>query len=184
MTHNKLWLKMQTTGGNPRLHQPIEIVGLVTDGILGIVLGKTNILVRTRDFTIWESTQKERHTDSGMVELIDFKGYNLETADVVLNAFLSRFFEKEHKIVICGDCVALEKSFIEELFPTSAKRLSNCVIDVTAFRETVRDLEQETRHRPLRGSVTNSNDTEEDLELTRQETISLIGRIQTLGSII
>lgn len=184
MTNNKLWLKMQFTGPDPKVHQPIEIAVAVSDGILGKVIGKTEILVRPGSMTNWDDNYFELHEESGVLDIADFKGFPIETCDILLNSFLSRFFPKDEKIIICGDCPILEKEFIESRFPTTAKRIGNCVIDVTAFREVVKDLERDLRIDPVDIAPRESYLTESDLENTREEVVFLIGRIQTLGSLL
>jgi len=132
-----VWVDLETEGLEPEQHQILEACFAVTDINLNLLVSY-NAPLRpyispTKDRL--SVITYEMHTKSGLLK--DVAGASLQLHEYERNvvAMLKNFINQP--IVLCGNSVWFDKSFIVRHMPTLAQALHYRVIDVSSFKEFV-----------------------------------------------
>lgn len=139
VTKKMFWVDLEMTGLDEYNDKILEIGVIITDinfKILEtyhrIVYQEQSVLDNMNDWC------KENHGKSGLSALVP-KGTPQSTVEKDLIAIVERFYEKKEKVVLCGNSVGMDKRFIDVHMPDFAKKTHYRIVDVTSFKEVVRN---------------------------------------------
>jgi oligoribonuclease len=131
----------------------LEMTGLdeATDSILEVAIALSG-----PDFKIIEQYQrvvfqppsvvegmnewcKKTHGESGLTAAIP-SGTPLAQVEQEVLALIEKHYEKNDRVVLCGNSIGNDRRFIDQYMPELAKRLHYRLIDVSSFKEVYREL--------------------------------------------
>lgn len=144
-----LWVDLETTGlgydpADPQATTPdaiLEVAAIITDSNLDEVstFGPFPIAATDADLALMGDYVRNMHTETGLLERINAgKGHRLGTVDSAMHGWMSHNGLVK-KVNLAGSSVKLDFEFIRRHMPQVFSTLGYRVIDVSSFKEALRD---------------------------------------------
>ena len=132
------WVDLEMTGLDAHTDRILEAAVIITDLELQvldtlhrIVYQPKEILDRMNDWC------KQTHGKSGLTAMIA-NGLPIEAVEKDMLDLANKYYAPSEKVVLCGNSINMDKTFIDRYMPDLAKRLHYRVVDVTSFKEMFR----------------------------------------------
>ena len=147
------WLDMEMTGLSPEKDVIIEVAAIVTDKEFKELDSYHNVVKQEQKYLdAMDSWNQKCHRKTGLYNLVS-KGKSLHQAEQDLLALLENHFQTNEKIVLAGNCIYQDRSFIRRYMPLLEKKLYYRMLDVTAWKLIAQQkgflFEKENKHRAL-----------------------------------
>lgn len=147
------WLDMEMTGLSPETDVIIEVAAIVTDKQFKELDTYHNVVKQEQKYLeAMDSWNQKCHRKTGLYDLVP-KGNSLYQVEQDLLSLLEAHFQTEEKIILAGNCIYQDRSFIRKYMPQLEKKLYYRMLDVTAwklfFEREGFAFEKSNRHRAL-----------------------------------
>lgn len=147
------WLDLEMTGLCPETDVIIEVATIVTDKQFEELETYHNVVKQEQKYLEAMDTWNQKcHRKTGLYELVS-KGKPLHQVEQDLLSLLESHFQSEEKIVLAGNCIYQDRSFIRKYMPRLEKKLYYRMLDVTAwklfFEREGFAFEKSNKHRAL-----------------------------------
>lgn len=148
------WVDLEMSGLDENQDHILEVAVVMTD--LNFQTLETYHRVVYQPHSVLENMNewcKTTHGKSGLSALVPY-GTLLGTVEQDLMQLVTRHYQSDEKVVLCGNSVGMDKSFIDKQMTGFAKRLHYRVVDVTSFKEIFRskyniEIKKKEGHRAL-----------------------------------
>ena len=148
-----LWLDLEMTGLVPETDVIIEAAACITTKDFKELESYTSVVKQDQSYLKkmdkWNQTC---HRKSGLYPLIP-KGKQLSVVEDDLLYLIEKFYKKEEEVILAGNCIYQDRSFIRRYMPRLEKRLYYRMLDITAWKLIFEDknivFEKKNSHRAL-----------------------------------
>ncbi|UDG81244.1 Oligoribonuclease [Candidatus Profftia lariciata] len=136
--NNLIWIDLEMTGLDPKVHKIIEIATLVTDSYLNILAEGPVIAIYQSDqhLALMDSWNIRTHTDSGLISRVKNSLFNVSDAEEKNILFL-RQWVSEGVSPICGNSVGQDRRFLFYYMPNLERYFHYRYLDVSTVKELV-----------------------------------------------
>ena len=124
------------TGLDPDRHVIVEIATLVTDDDLNVIAEGPDLVVHAEEseLAIMDDVVRRMHTTSGLLEAIRASTVTLEQAGAATLEFV-RQHVPSGGTPLCGNSIAMDRSFLHEHLPELDRHFHYRSIDVSTLKE-------------------------------------------------
>ncbi|XBC39725.1 MAG: oligoribonuclease [Buchnera aphidicola (Chaetogeoica yunlongensis)] len=135
---NLIWIDLEMTGLNPKIHKIIEIATLVTDKNLNILAQGPIIVIHQNqcELNLMNQWNITTHTKNGLINKIKHSLYDEHLAEKKIITFLKKWIPK-NKSPMCGNSISTDRLFLKEYMPTLEKYFHYRQIDVSSIKELI-----------------------------------------------
>lgn len=142
ITHNWLWLDLETTGLVETDGEILEIAMAVVDdgpeGTFEVIDSCETVILNSRQ-TGMHPTVLEMHTRNGLLAAIaQGEGLALGDAEPMCEAFVDQYLPAGKQVLLAGNSVHFDLRWIKVHMPKLAARFSHRVFDVSTLGEAAR----------------------------------------------
>ena len=142
MNKRLFWIDLEMTGLDEKVDSILEVAVIITDLDFNcleeyhrVVYQPASVLEKMNDWC------KKIHGESGLTQAVP-NGTPLSQVETELVELASRHFKSDDRIVLAGNYVGNDKSFVDHHMQTFAKKLHYRLIDVSSYKEIFRDKYQ------------------------------------------
>ncbi|QIQ42181.1 MAG: oligoribonuclease [Buchnera aphidicola (Microlophium carnosum)] len=133
---NLIWIDLEMTGLDPKIHRIIEIATLITDVNLNIISEGPVIPIHQKKEQIllmdnWNTTI---HKKNGLIERVEKSLYDEKKAEFETILFLKKWVPIQAS-PICGNSIAQDRRFLFQYMPTLERYFHYRYIDVSTLKE-------------------------------------------------
>ncbi|XBC40741.1 MAG: oligoribonuclease [Buchnera aphidicola (Nurudea yanoniella)] len=134
--NNLIWIDLEMTGLNPKIHKIIEISTLITNEELKILsIGPTIAIFQNHDhLKLMNNWNQKIHYNNGLVNRIHKSSYNEKLAEMKTISFLKKWVPKNTS-PMCGNTISKDRQFLFKYMPTLEKYFHYRQIDVSTIKE-------------------------------------------------
>lgn len=134
--NNLIWIDLEMTGLEPKVHKIIEIATVVTDSELNILAQGPVIAVQTPQEALdkMDNWCVTHHGNSGLTKRVQESTVSLIEAEVQTIDFL-REFVPAGKSPMCGNSICQDRRFMVEQMPELEKFFHYRNLDVSTLKE-------------------------------------------------
>jgi oligoribonuclease len=148
------WIDMEMTGLDERTDYILEVAIIITDLNFNeletyhrVVFQPKEILENMNDWC------KNQHGKSGLTSLVP-NGMPLSQVENEILELVDRHYQKDEKVVLCGNSVGQDKKFVDSHMKKFSERCHYRIVDVTSFKEIFRskyglEVKKADNHRAL-----------------------------------
>jgi len=129
------WLDMEMTGLDENVDSILEVAVIITDLDLkeldkyeAVVFQTPDILEKMNEWC------KKTHGASGLTKLVA-TGTALGQVEKDLLTLLDKHFDKNERVILCGNSISNDRRFIDKYMKNFANKLHYRLIDVSSFKE-------------------------------------------------
>lgn len=151
---NFLWVDLEMTGLDEKIHHVLEVAAVVTDEKLKVLDQMHRIVHQPEDIlALMDEWCVRTHGESGLTAAVR-TGTPLEKVEDELLALIDKHFKPDERIVLSGNSVGNDRRFIDAYMIRVAKRLHYRLLDVSSFKEVFRErygirFEKKNAHRAI-----------------------------------
>jgi oligoribonuclease len=133
---NLIWLDLEMTGLDPKLHKIIEIATIVTDSDLNILAEGPVIAIYQPQSELdkMDGWNVKHHGDSGLIERVKASHCNESDAQRMTLNFLSQWVSAGQS-PICGNTICQDRRFLVETMPLLASYFHYRNLDVSTLKQ-------------------------------------------------
>jgi len=136
---NLIWIDLEMTGLEPKIHQIIEIATVVTDSELNVLAEGPVIAIQTEQACLdlmddWCTTH---HGKSGLTHRVKQSLVTMQEAERLTIEFVSRYVPAG-KSPMCGNSICQDRRFMVEQMPLLEKFFHYRNLDVSTLKELAR----------------------------------------------
>ncbi|QCI20692.1 oligoribonuclease [Buchnera aphidicola (Brachycaudus cardui)] len=133
---NLIWIDLEMTGLNPKIHRIIEIATLITDFNLNIIAEGPVISIHQKkeDILNMDQWNTNVHTKNGLIERVKKSLYNECQAEIETILFLKKWVSIKSS-PICGNSVGQDRRFLFQYMPKLENYFHYRCIDVSTLKE-------------------------------------------------
>ncbi|MCY4512448.1 MAG: oligoribonuclease [Bdellovibrionales bacterium] len=130
-----LWLDLEMTGLIPETDVIIEAAAIITNEQLEELDCYHKVVKQSKNhLEKMDKWNQKCHRQSGLYDLIP-KGKDLFLVEEDLLSLVTKHFgEKDHIVILAGNCISQDRSFIRKYMPRLDKKLFYRMLDVTAWK--------------------------------------------------
>lgn len=134
-----VWIDLEMTGLDPRVHTIIEIATLITDNELNIVAEGPDLAIATSEPLLDEMDEWNvtHHTNSGLLEQVRTSTVTLAQAEQLTLEFVQAWCT-ERSAPLCGNSIWQDRRFVHKYMPQLAEWLHYRSVDVSSVKELAR----------------------------------------------
>ncbi len=134
--NNLIWIDLEMTGLNPKIHRIIEIATLITDNNLSILDIGPNLVIKQKKkhLSKMNSWCLKVHNRSGLLKLVHNSVINECYAETLTLQFLQKWV-KYKSSPICGNTVSQDRRFLFKYMPRLEDFFHYRYIDVSSLKE-------------------------------------------------
>jgi oligoribonuclease len=131
------WIDLEMTGLDPARNVIVEIATIVTDDELKIVAeGPDLVLGATREqLEAMDDVVRRMHTTSGLLTAIGKSTVTVEDATAATLEFLKSQLPTAGSVPLCGNSIAMDRSFLRQYMPAVDDYFHYRTIDVSTIKE-------------------------------------------------
>ncbi|QCI21279.1 oligoribonuclease [Buchnera aphidicola (Hyperomyzus lactucae)] len=155
---NLIWIDLEMTGLNPKIHRIIEIATLITDSNLNIIAeGPVIPIYQKKEYiSLMNSWNIITHTKNGLIKRSNESLYDEKKAEIETILFLKKWTTIQSS-PICGNSIAQDRRFLLEYMPNLESYFHYRCIDVSTLKELAQrwypviynKLKKKNNHRAL-----------------------------------
>ena len=129
------WLDMEMTGLIPETDVIIETAAVVTDEKLEELDCYSSVVKQGKNhLESMDKWNQKCHRQSGLYDLVS-KGKDLFLVEEDLLSLVTKHFsEEDRSVILAGNCISQDRSFIRKYMPRLEKKLFYRMLDVTAWK--------------------------------------------------
>jgi oligoribonuclease len=134
------WIDLEMTGLDETTDSILEVAIAVTGPDFGIIEQYQSVVFQSA--AVVEGMNdwcKKTHGESGLTAAIP-AGKPIARVETEVLALIDKHYDKNDRVVLCGNSVGNDRRFIDKYMPELAKRLHYRLIDVSSFKEVYREL--------------------------------------------
>ncbi|WAI18296.1 MAG: oligoribonuclease [Buchnera aphidicola (Acyrthosiphon caraganae)] len=133
---NLIWIDLEMTGLNPKIHRIIEIATLITDTNLNIISEGPVIPIHQKkeQILLMDHWNKKVHTKNGLIKRVEKSIYNEKRAEFETILFLKKWVPIQSS-PICGNSIAQDRRFLFRYMPKLENYFHYRYIDVSTLKE-------------------------------------------------
>lgn len=137
--NNLIWIDLEMTGLDPRIHKIIEIASIVTDKDLNILAQGPELAIQqpAEDLAAMDEWNTKTHTDSGLVQRVQTSKVTLQHAERATLEFIAQWVPKGCS-PICGNSIAQDRRFLYTGMPDLESWFHYRYLDVSTLKELAR----------------------------------------------
>jgi oligoribonuclease len=134
--NNLVWIDMEFTGLDPRIHVVLEIACIITDSYLNIQKQGPDIAIHYGADILGKMDEwnKTHHFRSGLLEKVKKSGETNESAENKMLTFISTYCERKTALM-CGNSIYQDRYFLKIHMPRIDAFLHYRNIDVSTVKE-------------------------------------------------
>jgi len=135
-----VWMDLEMTGLDPRIHRIVEIATIVTDNQLEIVAEGPDLVVHASDddLATMDDFVTNMHTKSGLLNQIKESTVTLEDAGAQTLAFIKDHVKTPRTVPLCGNSIGTDRRFLDIYLPDIENFLHYRSVDVSTLKELAR----------------------------------------------
>ncbi|ALD15495.1 oligoribonuclease [Buchnera aphidicola (Aphis glycines)] len=135
---NLIWIDLEMTGLNSKIHRIIEIATLITDIQLNILAQGPVIAINQKEkyMSLMNEWNKQNHINTGLVEKVKKSTYNESQAELKTISFLEKWVSSKSS-PMCGNSIYQDRIFLNQHMPKLEKYFHYRSIDVSTVKELV-----------------------------------------------
>jgi oligoribonuclease len=135
---NLIWIDLEMTGLNPKIHRIIEIATLITDINLNIVSEGPVIAIHQNKehISLMDAWNIKTHKKNGLINRVKASLYDERQAEIKTIFFLKKWVPIQSS-PICGNSVAQDRRFLFKYMPKLENYFHYRYIDVSTLKELV-----------------------------------------------
>lgn len=151
---NKIfWLDMEMTGLYPEKNVIIEAAAVITDADLKEIEAYESVIKQPQKYLDeMDKWNQKCHRKSGLYPLIS-NGRELSSVEMDLLHLVEQHFGDSDKVILAGNCVFQDRSFIRKYMTRLEKKLFYRMLDVSSwkllFQKKGFTFEKQNKHRAL-----------------------------------
>ena len=147
------WLDMEMTGLYPEKDVIIEVGAIITDSELNELETYESVVKQPQKYLDnMDKWNQKCHRKSGLYPLIS-EGRELSSVETDLLHLLEQHFGDSNKVVLAGNCIFQDRSFIRKYMFHLEQKLFYRMLDVSSWKLLFQKkgfvFEKENRHRAL-----------------------------------
>ncbi len=135
-----VWIDLEMTGLDPKVHKIVEIATVITDDNLELVATGPDLVVKVseQDLTFMDSYVTNMHTSSGLLEEIKSSELDISSAESKTLDFIKVHVKSASSAPLCGNTIGTDRRFLAEHAPLIDSYLHYRSIDVSTIKELAR----------------------------------------------
>ncbi|QCO71112.1 oligoribonuclease [Buchnera aphidicola] len=155
---NLIWIDLEMTGLNPKIHRIIEIATLITDINLNIISEGPVIPIHQekKQILLMDNWNKIIHKKNGLIKRVKKSLYDEKKAEFETILFLKKWVPIQSS-PICGNSIAQDRRFLFQYMPKLENYFHYRYIDVSTIKElayrwnpsTFNTFKKKNNHRAL-----------------------------------
>ncbi|MBK4765005.1 MAG: oligoribonuclease [Pantoea sp. Brub] len=136
---NLIWIDLEMTGLNPKIHRIIEIATIVTNAKLDILAIGPVIAIHQSDYQIalMDEWNIRTHTNSGLINRVKISTFQENHAEQLTINFLKKWVPINTS-PICGNSIGQDRRFLFEYMPKLESYFHYRYLDVSSLKEIAR----------------------------------------------
>lgn len=156
--NNLIWIDLEMTGLNPKIHRIIEIATLITDNLLNIIAEGPVISIYQKEKYMLRMDQWNTitHTKNRLITRVKNSIYNETKAELETIIFLKKWVPIQSS-PMCGNSITQDRIFLRQYMPTLENYFHYRNIDVSTLKELVyrwnpkisKNFQKKNTHRAL-----------------------------------
>lgn len=137
--NNLIWIDLEMTGLDPRVHKIIEIATIVTDKDLNILAQGPVFAIQQppEALAAMDEWNTRTHTASGLVQRVQRSQVTLQQAEQATLEFIAQWVPKGCS-PICGNSIAQDRRFLYAGMPDLEAWFHYRYLDVSTLKELAR----------------------------------------------
>ena len=137
--NNLIWIDLEMTGLDPRIHKIIEIASIVTDKDLNILAQGPVLAIQqpAEDLAAMDDWNIKTHTASGLVQRVQTSKVTIQQAEQATLEFIAQWVPKGCS-PICGNSIAQDRRFLYTAMPELEAWFHYRYLDVSTLKELAR----------------------------------------------
>jgi oligoribonuclease len=137
--NNLIWIDLEMTGLDPRVHKIIEIATIVTDKDLNILAQGPVLAIQQppEDLAVMDEWNTTTHTASGLVQRVQRSQVTIQQAEQATLEFIAQWVPKGCS-PICGNSIAQDRRFLFASMPELEAWFHYRYLDVSTLKELAR----------------------------------------------
>lgn len=171
-----LVLDLETTGLDPKNDKILELAAIIVDPGTLEERGSFESVTRQENLdlsSMHEAVQK-MHTNNGLFDACEFGGLTINELDEAVVNFVAG--AEPRSVVLIGNSIHFDRSFLVQHMPFLARRLSHRMIDVSSFHTVMAKWNAKLCARRSTTAHRAMSDCRESLEALRAYREIFIGR--------
>lgn len=135
-----VWIDLEMTGLDPKIHRIVEIATIITDDELNVIATGPDLVVSAseNDLALMEPFVLNMHGNSGLLEAIKLSSLTLEQAEIETLEFLKMHVKTPNTAPLCGNTIGTDRRFLAEQAIKIDDYLHYRSIDVSSIKELAR----------------------------------------------
>ncbi len=131
-----VWIDLEMTGLDHRVHRIVEIATVITDEHLETIIEGPNLVIGINDEDLKQMGLEvtEMHTKTGLLDRIKSSKLTLAQAEQQTVDFIKANVANPSEAPICGNSIGTDRRFLDEYMPKVEKMLHYRVVDVSSLR--------------------------------------------------
>jgi oligoribonuclease len=134
--NNLIWIDLEMTGLNPKIHRILEIATLITDSHLKVISAGPVIPIYQKNETLfimdqWNSTI---HKKNGLIQRVQNSLHNEKKAEIDTIKFLKKWVPMSTS-PMCGNSIAQDRKFLFKYMPKLENYFHYRSLDVSTIKE-------------------------------------------------
>ena len=137
MAKELVWIDLEMTGLDPKIHKIIEIATIITDSHLNIIEKGPDLVIHASDneLTKMNAYVTDMHTKSGLLDEVKKSSMTIKEAENETLKFINRHIKSNNKPPLCGNSIGTDRRFLDAQMNTLENRFHYRVIDVSSIKE-------------------------------------------------
>lgn len=135
---NLIWIDLEMTGLNHKIHRIIEIATVITDIELNVISKGPVIAINQteRDILLMNDWNKKTHIKTGLMEKVKKSSYNESQAESKTIFFLKKWVPIKSS-PMCGNSIYQDRKFLHQYMPDLENYFHYRCIDVSTIKELI-----------------------------------------------
>jgi oligoribonuclease len=131
------WIDLEMTGLDPARNVIVEIATIVTDDELKIVAEGPDLVLgaTSEQLEAMDDVVRRMHTTSGLLTAIGKSTVTVEDAAAATLEFLKSQLPTAGSVPLCGNSIAMDRSFLRQYMPAVDDYFHYRTIDVSTVKE-------------------------------------------------
>ncbi len=140
LTDPLAWIDLEMTGLDPDSDVIVEIAVILTDGQLATMVEGPELVIAASPEALAQMAPVvlAMHTDSGLLNRIAASTVTIADAEASVLDFLGQHVEKRQDLLLAGNSIHTDRSFIRAHMPALDAELHYRHIDVSTLKELAR----------------------------------------------
>ena len=137
MAQELVWLDLEMTGLDPKIHRIIEIATIITDSELNIIAEGPELVIHAHKKVLSKMNDyvHEMHYRSGLLDKVKESKMTIKEAEIQTLDFLNEHLESKYRPPLCGNSIGTDRRFLDAQMNDLERRLHYRVVDVTSIKE-------------------------------------------------